>query len=172
MSDMEKPSEDDEDGLVVRGADGDPVQDTGTRMVERESYERVIEGLKMSADACAHLARLDPKNVTYWHRLRDVLDRFRRAAVHVAGIEDNIRTKQTGDAANAMPLRAAHDRLYEGLKQAEGGMRQLAMCHRLDLAMARMAHTLEEMVAKVRARNTRRGPKMLPSGLILPGSLH
>ena len=63
--------------LVVRGQDGDPLP-TGTKMIEVESYERVIEGLKMAADACAHLAKHEPLKASVWSEIAQILDKMRR----------------------------------------------------------------------------------------------
>lgn len=125
---------------------GDPVAQ-GTRMIERDSYERVIEGLKMAADACVHLKEREPERLDQWEGWRSRLDLVRRACIKIAGLEDTIRAQETaaqlrGKAQGWMDMRK---RLREGLKQAAGGARQLATCFRMDFQWSRIATELENM---------------------------
>ena len=129
---------------------GDPVLQ-GTKMIERESYERVVEGLKMAADACAHIAftckshGLVEEGVL-WARRAMAIDKVRVAAVKCAGIEDNIRSHLTDEVRRgAMPFAVSRRRLNEGLMQAGGGMRQLATCFRMDGRWSAMATMTENM---------------------------
>lgn len=136
--------------LVVHDKNGDPVADPlAVRMIEKESYERVVEGLRMAADGCAHIAfqLQEPK----WGMLAIQIDKVRVAAVQIAGIEDGLRFRGT-DAVrrNPMPFGDAYKRLLDGLKQAGGGMRQLATCFRLDMRWSAMAATIENMERKCR----------------------
>lgn len=152
--------------LVVRGADGDPLPDPeATTMIERESYERVIEGIKSAADAAAHLALTEPENSGIWGGMARRLDTVRRIAVRTAGIEDNLNQKETARVrAKPMAWKVARERFREGLKQAEGGMRQLGVCHRGDIAWLKMADVIADMERKLAGAakfNTR-------SSLILP----
>lgn len=152
--------------LVVRGADGDPLPDPeATTMIERESYERVIEGVKSAADAAAHLALTEPENSGIWGGMARRLDTVRRIAVRTAGIEDNINQKETERVRKKpMAWKVARERFREGLKQAEGGMRQLGVCHRGDIAWLTMADVVADLQRKLAGAakfNTR-------SSLILP----
>ena len=143
---------------------GDPILQ-GTRMLERESYERIIEGLKLAADACMHLIRQEPESAQRWRGLCMRLDQCRRIAIQHAGIDDVIRAKQTEDMrGDPMRWREGRKRFREGLVQAAGGMRQLATCFRMDVAWSHMATMLEAMERSIRT------PKlMLPRRqLILP----
>jgi hypothetical protein len=138
------------EGLVVRGADGDPLPQ-GTRMIEKESYERIIEGLKMAADAASRLARLEREHVEYWQGWRRRLDAIRKIAIQVAGLGDVIKFNETpisygGDPGAWKPARAM---FREGIKQAAGGARQLATCFRGDLVWSRMAASLESILDKL-----------------------
>lgn len=155
-----------DDGLVRRGTDGDPLP-TGTRMTERESYERVIEGLKIMADAAAHLSFHEDENREKWLGVMLRLDMCRRIAVQKAGIEDPIRQKETERVRrNPIPWRDARDRFRGGGKQAAGGMRQLATCFRIDFTWTQMATLVEGMAKSVtmRAANTTRTKLILPNG--------
>lgn len=153
------------------GSDGDPVaHPTGTRMIERESYERVIEGLKMSADACMHLAKQEPKDCETWKQIGQRLDRMRFTACKLAGLDLAMRQLETqGARGNPYAWKHARERLLNGVKQASGGMRQLAVCFRSDIQWSIMAQALESSEQKLRAFLV--GKKADPthrSSLILP----
>lgn len=141
-----RPGTPEANDLVIRDKGGDPVN-LGTRMIERESYERVIEGLKLAADAAQHLAGLEPEAANLWRRVGSNLDQCRRISVQHAGLglviqENETRQKRGGDLMNYKPARA---RFREGLQQASGGMRQLATCFRNDIGWSRLAQQIEEM---------------------------
>lgn len=149
---------------------GDPVRQ-GTLMIERESYERVIEGLKIAADASMHLVKQEPEAGNHWRAMAQRLDIVRRIAVQHAGLGEVMRERQTESVrGDPMKWRKARDRLREGLIQCAGGMRQLATCHRGDFWWSRMATTVEEMERKIR------NPKLMLPGLgrklILPPGFH
>lgn len=139
--------------LVVRGADGDPIpHPTGTRMIERESYERVVEGLKMSADACHHLAKHEPLKASVWTDIAQMLDKMRREAAALAGLDLEMKQAETQRARGApYSWRKARDRFLDGLKQTTGGMRQLATCFRGDFTWSFMAQQLERYEKNFRA---------------------
>lgn len=163
----ETPDDADTKGIQV-DRHGDPLLQ-GTRMLERESYERVIEGLKIAADACVHLIRREPENATRWRGICIRLDQCRRIAIQHAGIEDVIRAKETGQViGDGMAWKAARARFREGLVQAAGGMRQLATCFRMDLWWSRCATALENMERGIRTpKLARPHPR-----LILPPGYH
>ena len=160
--------------LVVRGGDGDPLpHPSGTRMIEKESYERVIEGLKMAADACVHLAKIEPLKGSVWTEIGQVLDKMRRDAVTLGGVELASRQSETAPVrGEAYSWRKARDRFLDGIKQATGGMRQLASCFRGDFMWSFMAQQLERhersfrglLVGKTAATMPRPGRLILPPG--------
>ena len=135
--------------LVVRGDDGDPLPQ-GTRMIEKESYERVIDGTRMAAEACARLARMESEHFIYWNTFRGNLDNVRKIAMSISGLP-SAPFKETAEftLSDVGEWRAARNRFHEGIKQAAGGARQMATCHRSDLNWSRMAASLEQMVAKL-----------------------
>ncbi len=155
---------------VVLGSDGDPMpHPTGTRMIEKESYERVIEGLKMSADACMHLAKQEPENGEKWRAIGQLLDKVRLEAARLAGVDLVMKQLETeGMRGNPYTWRRARQRFLDGLKQATGGMRQLATCFRGDLRWSMMAQELERREQGFRDLLLGRKPKAPRSGLILP----
>lgn len=129
--------------LVVRGSDGDPLP-TGTRMIEVESYERVVEGLKMAADACMHMAKHETVKATLWIDIAAVLDKMRRDAVKLAGLDLAMKQTETPQMrGEPYPWRQARQRFLDGMKQATGGMRQLATCFRGDFTWSYLAQNLE-----------------------------
>lgn len=153
------------------GHDGDPLaHPTGTRMIERESYERVIEGLKMAADACMHLAKQEPQACETWKRIGQKLDRMRLQACKLAGLDLVMRQLETqGARGNPYAWKHARERLLNGIKQASGGMRQLAVCFRADLQWSIMAQSLDNSERKLRALLVgRKPPAAMASPLILP----
>lgn len=149
------PLEAENNNLVPRDAAGDPLP-LGTRMIERESYERVIEGLKIAAEGAAHLAVHEyrvrnAQTCAAYSGLARRLDQVRLLAVDVAGLDETAMRQRETQEVRKEPLRflQAKRRLREGLKQAAGGMRQLATCHRNDLRWSMMAESLEELQRKV-----------------------
>jgi len=140
---------------------GDPLP-VGTAMIERESYERIIEGLKKAADRAAHLAiREAERSITAedaakarssWANIALRLDLVRKIAIKKAGLEDPISARQTAAVrANPLPWRQARDEFRESLRQASGGCRQLATCFRGDLTWSNVATELERMVFNLKA---------------------
>ena len=124
----------------------------GTKMTERDSYERVIEGLKIASDGCRNLATYFGRE--QWDMQADVLDMTRKQLVRLAGIG------VTGDDApshrklygSALTRMEAYDRVYAGLTQAAGGMLQIAGGQRGDLRWSKvafMAYSLRDTAGKL-----------------------
>jgi hypothetical protein len=153
---------------TVLDANGDPVRQ-GSLMNERQSYERVIEGLKITSDACAHLIQHEPENAEHWRGHMTRMDKARRICVQYAGLGLAMKEKETeARRGKVMPWRKCRDRFLEGIVQAAGGCRQLATCHRADLWWTQMAETLEEMARKLRAYQKLAHRKAMRQALILP----
>jgi len=154
--------------LVKVGRDGDPLpDDRSVAMTERESYERVIEGLKIAADAAAHLwKRTQGAEKLNWMAVASYLDQVRRAATQQAGLEDTIKLSPTERMRGEPMLWAeARNRFRYGCTQAAGGMRQMATCHRANIAFSKGAHELEEMARKTLTILTWREPIIRPGKL-------
>lgn len=169
MSDTpDNPMQDDND-LVVRGPDGDPLPDPrAVRMVEQESIERVIEGLKMASDACMHLAKQEPQDGQTWKEVGQLIDKMRLEAVRVGGITLAVNETQNV-RGNPYAWKKARLRFLDGLKQATGGMRQLATCFRADYRWSILAQELERREQAFRALLIGRKPHPMRSLILPPG---
>jgi hypothetical protein len=151
MSEAEQIAKDDEaNNLIVRDKEGNPLPDPKAVMMrERESYERVVEGLKIAADAAKHCAKKEPSRAQMWLAMASRLDQVRRVAVDMAGISDTYE-KQTGDViGQGMEWLDARKRFSEGLKQAAGGARQIAVVHRSEIQWLQIAHQVEQLSQSV-----------------------
>lgn len=156
--------------LIDIDANGDPVRQ-GSLMNERQSYERVIEGLKMVSDACAHLIRHEPLQAAHWRAHMTRFDQVRRICVQKAGLGLVLQEKETAELrGEPLPWRKCRARFLEGIEQAAGGMRQLATCHRGELLWSQMAATLDDMARKLNAmrRAAARKAVMQAPALIMP----
>lgn len=155
---------------IETDANGDPVRQ-GTLMLEKESYERVIEGLKMISDACAHLIKHEPENGEVWRGYQTRFDQARLICVQHAKLGLTMREQETGEVrGDPIPWRQCRQRFLDGVTQAAGGCRQLATCHRGDIWWTQMAETLDGMARKLRGARDRAAqfaPGRKP-GLILP----
>ena len=141
--------DDDEDlGPVIEDAGEEHAgeyESLGSRMLERDSYDVTIDGLRESAEGAAHLMvrREDPS----WGSVVTILDRIRLSVVKTGGLEMVSKEQQTREPEGAMVMSMlqAYERLFEGLKKAERGCRQLAVCHRMDLRWSMYATQFEKM---------------------------
>lgn len=126
---------------VILDQYGDPIR-RGTLMTERESYERIIEGHRLAADAARHLAKRERKAA--WVTVANGLDEMRLHVMKLARIEDaGFRPTTDSSGSGGLGWRNARDRFREGLRQAAGGCRQMATCHRGVLDWSRIAAKLE-----------------------------
>lgn len=151
-------------------ANGNPVRQ-GSLMNERQSYERVIEGLRMISDACAHLIKHEPDNAPAWRGYMTRFDKARLICVQHAGLGLAMKQQETPEQrGEPLPWRACRQRFLEGVLQAAGGCRQLATCHRGDIWWTQMAETLDGMARKLRSYQMR-AAKASIAKLILPEHL-
>jgi len=165
-----KPAPEPEQRIAL-DANGDPVRQ-GSLMDERQSYERVIDGLKMITDACAHLIRHEPLQAAQWRAFMVRFDKARRICVQHAGLGLAMKERQTEDVrGDPLPWKRCRQRFLEGVVQAAGGCRQLATCHRGDLWWSTMAMTLDDMARKLnqaRRAAVHNAVRGVPRELILP----
>ena len=159
------------EGIQV-DANGDPVLQ-GTRMIEKESYERVIDGLRIAAEAAAHLVKSEPGNSTQWRGLSKKLDQARRICVQQAGLGLLIKEKQTSEVTgDPTSWRAARDRFRYGITQAAGGCKQMAVSFRMDMWWSRMGNELEMIELKLRPKSPQQLAARNRPKLIMPGTMH
>ena len=159
--------------FIETDAHGDPIRQ-GTLMNERQSYERVIEGLKIASDAAAHLVKSEPANNVQWRALSIKLDQARRICVQHAKLGDVQREKQTQEVrGDPMNWRWGRDRFRYGLGQASGGCLQLATCHRGDFWWSQMSRQLEGILDKLKPKSMQQiHQQAARRKLILPGTRH
>lgn len=129
-------------GKVLLDANGDPIGE-GVRMREAESYERLIEGLKIMADAAAHLTRTETEHTKEWAFSMVVCDRLRKMAMEHAKV-DSTGFKMTTLPDLPMAWANARSRFREGCNQAEGGARQMATCFRMDTSFSVLSQQIAE----------------------------
>lgn len=105
----------------------------GSHMTEIESYERLVEGLKMCADAARHLAM--HKEALAWSAIADIFDMIRNTTVAMADKEGRHNDGAIGGIRPVYvpePWGVAILKMYDGLRQCTGAVRQLATYHRMD----------------------------------------
>jgi hypothetical protein len=159
--------------LIEVDAQGDPIRQ-GTLMLEKESYERVIEGLRMISDSCAHLIKHEPESADVWRGYLVRFDKARLICVQYARLGLTMKEKETGEVrGDPLPWKECRQRFLDGVIQAAGGCRQLATCHRGDMWWTRMADVLDEMARKLRGHQALAKRKALAArmSLILPEHL-
>ena len=117
----------------------------GIRMLETDSYDVIIHALRTAAEGAANLVVLREDDA--WKTVVLVLDRLRIAIVKSSGFNRPSDLKETRpvEGASVMPRVLAYERLYEGLKNAERGSRQMATCHRGDICWSMYAQQFEKM---------------------------
>ena len=116
----------------------------GTVMVEFESYERIVEGLKKASDGARNMARF--KNPDLWNALAQFLDQLRRAVVREAGYNRLADAKDSQQVVGGdMAWSEANSRILTGLKDAGAGARQIALGQRMDLRWTRYANQFDAM---------------------------
>lgn len=145
----------------------------GSLMNERQSYERVIEGLRMISDACAHLIRHEPLQTEHWRGFMTRFDKARLICVQQAGLGLSMKEKETPELrGEPLPWKQCRQRFLDGVEQAAGGCRQLATCHRGDLWWSTMAATLDDLARKIHALRraaVRKAVRQAPALILPPG---
>ena len=167
--------------LVVKDSHGNVVTEH-TKMIERESYEVLLEGLREAGESAYLLARKDPDVRTNpggdravlarrtYINLGMKLDQIRRIAVQQAGLGLVLKEKETRPdmADSGRSYIQERNRLFAGFEKAAGAARQLAVYFRADFNWLATATTLEQIAEKLRAK---RSHVLTPQqrGLIVPG---
>lgn len=151
----------------------------GTVMAELESWERIIEGLKMAADGARHMARYGKRDEC--NRFASYLDQLRRAVIRDGGFDRpaDATASVVQFGGEGIPLPQACRRVAEGLKMSAAGADQIAQCQRLDMRWvlyAQRFRTLADIEAKLARQITQRvtdhGFRNTKTGLLVPSRLH
>lgn len=151
----------------------------GTVMAELESWERVIDGLKMASDGARHMARYGKSDEC--NRFAAYLDQLRRAVIRDGGFDrpSDATASVVQFGGEGIPLPEACRRVVEGLKMAAAGADQIAQCQRLDMRWvlyAQKFRTLADVESKLARQITQRvtdhGFRNTKTGLIIPTRLH
>lgn len=151
----------------------------GSLMREPESWERLIDGLKMAADGARHMARhASPDS---WNNLARYLDAVRKAVIQDGGIDRpsdaTESTQQFGGEGQSFSQ--AQSRIGQGLRMAAAGAEQIGQCQRMDLRWLRYAGQLRKLrddahklAMQGSVLSTDHGWRNKYSGLIIPTRLH
>lgn len=166
---MSDNPDDDEPGKVQLDRHGDPLRQ-GSLMVERQSYEQMIAGLRIAAEAFMHLAAYETteEGVNNRRGLALRIDQCRRICIQHAGIEDPVRSSPTAEVrGRPLPWKDAYKRVLDGLMRATNAAFQLASCQRGDLWWTRVAMNLQDFESSVRQPVRRTiNPLLLPTGYV------
>lgn len=135
----------------------------GTRMLEADSFDRVVEGLKIAADGARHLAPWRPEQE--WDNVASLLDSLRIAFARLGrrNVPSDVVPSERVFGPPRMMRMQAYDRVYDGLKQAAGGARQMATGHRNDFKYSQFAAGFDMLRDKCSAlvRSGKRRPLIL-----------
>lgn len=137
----------------------------GIRMLEGDSIDRVVDGLKMAGEAMMHLAhwRQDPT----WGVMARGLDALRITLARLARSRssDELLSKDPGGMGNMTAIQS-YERVFDGISMASRAARQIASGHRGDLRWTKAANNLDlwrdRMSVLVRKRKIQtRAPSVL-----------
>lgn len=117
----------------------------GSLMREPESYERIIEGLKLASDGARHLAIWGEG--PEWNGLAVIYDKVRMLIAKLGRFN---RPSDTRDSLALMtdaslPRREAYARVTAGLKMASAGCSQMALAHRMDMRWSLWSEQLQRL---------------------------
>ena len=100
----------------------------------------------MAADGAAHLTVLDFRSSATWAQRKKILDNVRKVAVQKIGAAQVLAFEETKDVRGTpIEWKAARQRWKEGLRQAAGGFRHMAVCWRQNPWYSQLAGQLEKM---------------------------
>jgi hypothetical protein len=138
-------------------------------MLEGDSIDRVVEGLKMAADGCMHLHyHRDDRDDPLWQINASAFDALRTTLARMARNRASDVTETVDPRGAKMKQVEAYERVYEGLKMAGQAARQIATGHRGDITWSKAARLLEGQRDRLsRLVRTRQRQATAPS-IILP----
>jgi hypothetical protein len=143
--------------------------DDGIRMLEVDSYERLIAGLITASEGGRMLSH--KLGDGRWDSLSDVLDKIRVSCCRLAGLMrpgDETPTKVRRGSDIFGPMLESYAKIYDGLTAAEAAARQLATCHRGDLRWSQYANSFD--LLRTKSSVSIRQRRLRESGVALPMS--
>ena len=121
----------------------------GSIMREFESYERIVEGLKLASDGARNMVQFAPDEAKKdaWNKSASFFDQIRRAIVQDSGYNRLVDTQDSKQVfgGEGLTWSVANSRILTGLKDAEAGASQIALGQRLDLRWTRYANMLRSL---------------------------
>ena len=121
----------------------------GSIMREFESYERIVEGLKLASDGARNMVQFarDQDKKDAWNKSASFFDQIRRAIVQDSGYNRLVDTQDSKQVfgGEGMTWSTANSRILTGLKDAEAGASQIALGQRLDLRWTRYSNLLRSL---------------------------
>jgi hypothetical protein len=136
----------------------------GSIMREGESYERVVEGLKLASDGARNMARFREPDL--WNPLAQYFDVLRRAIVQLAGLDrgTDARESQAAWGGSDVTVTEAMTRVTKGLKDAVAGANQIAQTQRMDVRWLMYANRFEKLRDKAQQLALAGSPLLVDSG--------
>lgn len=136
----------------------------GSVMFEYESYERVVEGLKLASDGMRNMARF--RDADLWNALAEFHDSLRKAIVQLAGLDRGADAKETITqwGGGGISRTEAMTRITKGLKDAAAGANQIAQVQRKDPRWLRYANQFDSMRDKAQRLALAGSPLLVASG--------
>lgn len=155
------------------------VERRGSLMRELESWERIIDGLKMGAEGARHMARF--RHADDWNRLASFFDSIRKAVIKDGGFDRSADATDSTQkfGGEGLSWSQAQRRIADGMKMAAAGAEQIAICQRNDIRWVRYAsqfRTFADMGHKLAMQSspllTEKGWRDMRSGLLVPSRLN
>lgn len=139
----------------------------GIRMLEGDSIDRVVDGLKMAGEGMMHLAhwRQDPT----WGVMARGLDALRITLARLARsrASDEILSKDPGGMGNMTAIQS-YERIFDGLTMASRASRQIATGHRGDLRWTKAANNLDTWRDRMSGLVRKRKKQTAAPSILLP----
>jgi hypothetical protein len=140
----------------------------GSVMFEYESYERVVEGLKLASDGARNMARF--RDADAWNMLAQYFDSLRKAIVQLAGLDRGADAKETTAkwGGEGISPSASMTRVTRGLKDAAAGSNQIAQAQRMDIRWLKYAGKFDDLRDKAQALALAGSPLVVESAWARP----
>ena len=105
-------------------------------MLEIDSYERIIDGLKIAAEGCRALGQWNEDG--NWDVLVTILDQLRFKLADASGFDRPNDKRETAvlHEITTLSIRDAYLKVSDGLRMSSDGARQMGACHRGEVKWA------------------------------------